>query len=134
MTPTQKIKWAILAKVAEWNNATLVPITADNVDDLYEQLEEADAHWDAKNEIREGEFETSLPCDQSRHYECKAVAAQMPDGSYVGWDYWFGGGKYGEPEGIEWMDDAYSVECLEEEKMMIVRTFSKIDENKGAEK
>lgn len=134
MTPVQKIKWAILAKVAEWNKANLVPITAENVDALYEQLEEADAHWDAKEEIRDGECETNLSCGYSRHYECKAVASRMPDGSYVGWDYWYGGGNHGEPSALSWMDGAYLVDCAEEEKTVVVRTFSKIDENKGSEK
>ena len=49
----------------------------------------------------------------------------MPDGSWVGWTYWYGGGKYGEPEAIDWMDDAYDLACTEEEKVVTVRTFTK---------
>lgn len=124
MTPEQKIKWAILAKVAEWEGKPLEQVTADNVDALYDKLEEEDRHWDARAEIRAGEVETKLPCQYSRHYESKAVAAKMPDGSWVGWTYWYGGGKHGEPEAIDWMGEAYSVDCKEEEKLVVVRTFS----------
>lgn len=125
MTPEQKIKWAILAKTAKWQKKELGNVTADNVDELYGELTETGGHLDGMSEIREGEFETKLPCESSRHYESKSVAAKMPDGSYVGWTYWYGGGKHGEPESIDWMQDAYAVECKEEEKLVIVRTFSK---------
>ena len=68
-------------------------------------------------------METGLKCEWSRHYESKAVAMKFPDGSWVGWTYWYGGGKHGEPSSIEWMDDAYDVDCHEEEKMVVVQTF-----------
>jgi hypothetical protein len=128
MTPEQKIKWLILAKVAEWEEESLDPVTADNVDDLYGQLVEEDNHWDAKNEVRCGEVETGLKCEYSRHYESKSVAAKAPDGSWIGWPYWYGGGKHGEPSAMDWMDDAYDLDCKEEEKMVIVQTFTKRDD------
>lgn len=56
-----------------------------------------------------------------------ATAAKMPDGSWVGWTYWYGGGKHGEPEAIDWMEDAYNVEVVEEIKMVTVQTFSRED-------
>jgi len=58
-----------------------------------------------------------------RHYESKAVAMKMPDGSWIGWTYWYGGGKHGEPEAIDWMNEAYDVDCHEEEKVVVVQTF-----------
>jgi hypothetical protein len=128
MTPEQKIKWLILAKVAEWEEKPLEPVAADNVDDLYHQLVEEDNHWDAREEVRSGEVETRLPCEYSRYYESKAVAAKAPDGSWVGWTYWYGGGKHGEPSAMDWMDDAYDLDCKEEEKTVIVQTFTKRDE------
>lgn len=27
---------------------------------------------------------------------------QAPDGTWVGWTYWYGGGKYAEPSAIPW--------------------------------
>lgn len=69
-------------------------------------------------------METGLPAPSSRHYESEAVAYQYVDGSWVGWSYWYGGGKHGEPEAIDWMEDAYDVNCTEEEKVVVVRTFT----------
>lgn len=138
MTPLQKLKWAMLQigidqygfdlnelceGESDWSEDELLNITADNVDDLYEAFR--DDMYDLKNEFREGDVETNLPCDYSRHYESKSVAAKIPDGSWVGWTYWYGGGKYGEPEAIGWMEDAYDLDVIEEEKMVMVRTFTK---------
>jgi len=127
MTPAQKIKWAILLRIAEWRKEPTQDITCGNVDDLYESLEITGDHWDAKNEIRASGVNTGLPCEYSRHYESDAVAAKMPDGSWVGWTYWHGGGKHSEPEAIDWIEDAYDLKCVEEEKVVVVRTFSKAD-------
>jgi hypothetical protein len=127
MTPVQKIKHAIIAKTYEWMEKELPLITDDNIDELYDDLVENDDHWDAMSEIRCGEVETDLPCEYSRHYESKSVAAKMPDGSWVGWTYWYGGGKHGDPEAVDWMSDAYDLDCKEEEKLVMVRTFAKKD-------
>lgn len=123
MTPEQKIKWAILARVALWQDKPAPEYPCENIDELYDKLVKNDGQWDAKEEIRGGEVETGLPCDCSRHYESKAVAIQMPDKSWVGWVFWYGGGKHSDPSAIDWMEYAYDVECHEEEKMVIVRTF-----------
>ena len=48
----------------------------------------------------------------SRHYECKAVAKKIGD-RWVCWLYWFGGGKHGEPDAIDWIEDARYVEEAE---------------------
>ncbi|WP_244097750.1 hypothetical protein [Burkholderia anthina] len=50
------------------------------------------------------------------------MAAQAPDGSWVGWNYWYGGGKHGEPEAVEWIEDAYDVRVTGE-RTVIKRTF-----------
>lgn len=127
-TPAQKVKYLVLGVHARFNDgevATLSSLTGEDIDAAYDQLVEADEHWDAQSEVRSGEFETDIECDWSRHYESKSVAAQLPDGSWVGWTYWYGGGKHSEPEAIGWIDDAYHVTCAEEEKVVNVRTFSK---------
>lgn len=133
MTPTQKIKHAIV--LADFNSRVgygeapepLPEITADNIDEVFD---ERGAEWqlqDSTDEFRQGEVETGLPCEWSRNYESKAVAAKMPDGSWVGWTYWYGGGKHGEPEAIDWMEDAYALDVVEEEKVVTVRTFSRAE-------
>jgi hypothetical protein len=125
MTAQQKLKWLILLSTGEV--AKGLPITAERLDEMYD----ADATgliYGAAYDLREGEVETGLHCPSSRHYESKAVASQAPDGTWVGWTYWHGGGKHGEPEAIDWMEDAYDVACVEEEKLVVVQTFSKVTE------
>lgn len=125
MTPLQKIKWLILAKTAEWDKSDIPDYPCENVDELYDGLVAKDAHWDGMNEVRCSGVDTGLSsCEYSRHYESDAMAMQMPDGTWVGWTYWYGGGKHGQPEAIDWMDEAYDVGCVEEEKVVVVRTFS----------
>lgn len=125
MTPEQKIKWLILAKVAAWEKKPAPEYPRDNIDELYNNALEWDITCDARNAVRYGEVETKLECDWSRHYESEAVATKMPDGSWVGWTRWEGGGKHGEPEAMPWMEDAYDLDCKEEEKLVVVRTFKK---------
>lgn len=90
-------------------------------DDI-DAMTDSDEYQDTISECRSGEYATGLPCDYSRHYESKAVAAKMLDGSYVGWTYWYGGGKHGEPSAMEWIDGAYDVVMTE--VMEVVRKFS----------
>jgi hypothetical protein len=120
MTPEQKLKWAVLQRTDH-----AVPYPCEDIDERYAKIVEEDLHWDARAEVRGGDVETGLQCDWSRHYESKSVAMSFPDGSWVGWTYWFGGGKHGEPEAIDWIPDAYDLDCKEEEKLVVVRTFAK---------
>lgn len=123
MTPEQKIKHKALSIVAEWRKETLVKVDESNVDELYEGLIEDDEHYDAIDEIRCSGIETGLPCNESRQYESESVAAKMLDGTWVGWVYWYGGGKFGLPENIDWMSDAYELECTERQEVVIVQEF-----------
>ncbi|MEB0078047.1 hypothetical protein QN386_22390 [Pseudomonas sp. CCI3.2] len=128
MTPEQKVKYLILDWASKWDGETLESFnsrTGEEVEAAYDELVEADGHWDAKSETREGEVETELPADGGRHYEANSVAAQLPDKSWVGWTYYYGGGKHSDPDSIEWMEDAYDLTCAEEEKVVTVRTFTK---------
>lgn len=125
MTPQQKLKHLILNKAAEFGAIEIGEVTAENVDELYDECEASGDIQDAKYEVRCSGTETGLQCDWSRHYESDAVAAKTPDGSWVGWTYWYGGGKHGEPEAIDWIEDAYDLDCVEEEKVVTVRTFTK---------
>jgi hypothetical protein len=127
MTPEQKLKHLILLKQQEFNADFLkdVPVTEDNIDELFDENNEDYELQDATQEMRCTGIDTDLECEWSRHYESNAVAIQYIDGSWVGWTYWFGGGRHGEPEAIDWMDSAYDVQCSEEEKIVVVRTFTK---------
>lgn len=126
MTPQQLVRYCILAVDARWSDKELPSdLTGEQVDGLYEELEEADAHWDAKNELREGEQQTGIEAPYSRHYESQSVAAQAPNGQWVGWTYWYGGGKHGEPEAIDWMEHAYLLDHQSEEKVVTVHSFTR---------
>lgn len=138
MTPCQKIKRDILLIVqglgasadACKRELALIKsldarITAETVDAQYDELVELDLHWDYEIEFRCGQVETKLPCEYSRHYEAKSVARKMSDDTWIGWTYWYGGGKHGNPESVEWMEDAYELELTEIEKMVVVQEFKK---------
>lgn len=131
ITPKQKIRIEILSRAINNKDldlgAVINSLGADNVDELYESLlVEPGLHWDYESEFREGEYNTGLPSDCNRHYECREVATKLNDGTWVGWTYWYGGGKYGEPESIDWMSDAYFLDVKEEEKLVVVREFKKL--------
>lgn len=130
MNPEQKIKFLILTKAVEMGST--VPAfgyDASTVDSAYDALVEADEHWDAQSEVREGEVGTNITAPWSRNYESNSVAAKLPDRTWVGWTYWYGGGKHAEPEAIDWMDEAYDLTCEEEQKVMTVRTFAKLEQS-----
>jgi hypothetical protein len=93
----------------------------DSPDEIRSHFHQVDS--EVLSDFRSGEEATGLPGDWSRHYESKGVAAEMLDGSYVGWTYWYGGGKHGEPYLMPWVDDAYDVEVVEVQK--VVREFKK---------
>lgn len=129
MTPEQKLKHAILLLAAKQEYITLqdgLEITSENVDELYDENDQDWELQDARNEIRCSGEETGIGAPYSRHYESDSVAAQMPDGSWVGWTYWYGGGKHGEPEAVDWMEDAYDLSCTEKQVTITKREFTKI--------
>jgi len=125
MTPEQKIKHLIILRHFELaGEAPPESITAENVDEIYDDLEDP---WDARNEVRQGMYETEISPPSSRHYETRSVADQLPDGSWVGWTYYYGGGKHGEPEAVDWMEDAYELSVTEVPTVVTVRTWTKLE-------
>ena len=128
MKPYQKIQHKILLGAMEFGYFTNLIITEANIDEMYDDFVDTGMHWGYESEFREGEVETGLACDGNRHYEAKAVAAKMVDGSWVGWTYWYGGGKHSDPGSIRWMEDAYALECAETEKLVVVREFKVVPE------
>ena len=115
LSPEYKIKQEIINLALAWDDKPPVNLsTEEEVDELWDEF---DYLCDAKSEIREGDVETDVPCDYSRHYESKSVAMKCVDGTWVGWTYWYGGGKHGEPEAIDWMEYAYNLDVKEEEKL-----------------
>ena len=126
MSPENKIKYAILAIYFEQEEREIPKdLNDEQVADLYD--DHSDELYDIIYEFREGQVETNVPSESSRHYESNSVAAQTPSGEWVGWTYWYGGGKHGDPESIDWVEHAYDLDCTEEEKLVTVRNFTKKD-------
>ena len=125
MTPEQRIKRQILINAdLHSKDGVRIEITADNVDELFNEADGDDyGLQDDKSEFRYSGEPTGIKAPYSRHYECDSVGRKLDDGFWIGWDYWHGGGKHGEPDGIEWMDSAYELDVTEQEKMVVVRTF-----------
>jgi hypothetical protein len=115
MTPQEKIKWLIASAVCRMHtNLPAMPIYPNFPDFELGPNEQQDA----TEEVRSSGVETNLLSQSSQHYECREVAAELPDGTWVGWTYWYGGGKYGEPGEINWMEDAYDLVCTPETKVV----------------
>jgi hypothetical protein len=129
MTPEQKVKQLILKCDHDWVKKELPILTHENIDEFYSEYEEEYCLGDAISETREGDVETDIEPEDSRHYESKSVAAQALDGSWIGWTYSFGGGKHGYPQEIDWIDKAYDLDVTEKEEMVITRTFTKKGES-----
>lgn len=126
MSPRHKIMREILLQAMRSGDLEQAPLdSAGQVEDAYVRLADAELDREYESEFRGGDVETGLPCPYSRHYESKAVAAKMCDGSWVGWTYWYGGGKHGCPGVEPWMEDAYDLDCAEQEKVVLVRSFTR---------
>ena len=123
MKPQNKIRWAIIERAYTWIGKDLpeMPETDEEMEELYYKLDDEeypDEMQDARDDIRGSGEETNIPERKwLGHYESKEVAAEMNDGSWVGWTYW-----YGEPEAIDWIEDAYDVTRKTETR--IVNVFS----------
>jgi hypothetical protein len=118
--PLQQEEKDFLAKVGN------VPITDENVEDQWNAMDYLDdALHEYVQEFRSSGIKTGLPCESSRHYCSKSVARKLSDGSWVGWTYFYGGGKHGEPESIDWMGEAYDLDITETEKLVVVREFKR---------
>ncbi len=130
LTPEQKLKQKILAYGETGIARDIIKsLTGEQIDSTYLAKwddDDLDSMDEAQEETRGGyEYETTIDPPGSRNYESKSVASMMLDGSYVGWTYWYGGGKHGEPEAIDWIGDAYDLDVTEEQKLVTVRKWSK---------
>lgn len=106
MTATEKLMQKIIFMVT---GETVLTDIERRYNGLIDNPETEDQRCDSENELRNSGTPTGLEADYSRHYSSKAVAAEMLDGSWVGWTYWYGGGKHGEPSEMPWLECAYDV-------------------------
>lgn len=128
-TPQQLIRFIYLDRSGCLNKRMIQDVTPEIVDEVYEDVQDSEEYdYDVMYDLREGDIQTEIVAPSSRHYESYSVAAEAPNGLWVGWTYWYGGGKHGEPEAIEWIEDAYLLNHEAEEKMVVVHSFEKVTE------
>ena len=126
MTPEFKIKKEIiLLAIADGTVPADIRLEDTDIEDVYDHYELC--YTDNHHEYREGQVENDIFCQDSRHYESRSVASKMSDGSWVGWTYWYGGGKHSDPDSIPWMEESYDLNCVETQETITVRTFTKVD-------
>lgn len=130
LTPHEYIKKEIIlvARKAGHLPDYMDLLGSKRVEEVYSKWEENDPDmlYESEYEFREGSIPTDISPDWSRHYESRSVAHKMSDGTWVGWTFWYGGGKHGKPSAMEWMEEAYFLDVVEEEKLVVVREFKKI--------
>jgi hypothetical protein len=135
MTPEQKLKHLVLLSAFKMSREDVPQsITKESIDDLYRLMSARDDVKAAADIIREGVVDTSLPCSPDSGLESFSVGAQAPDGTWIGWTYWCGESKFGDPAALPWMSKAYDLDCTEAEKLVIVRTFKTRPAEGGAVK
>jgi hypothetical protein len=108
-------------------------ISEENADTVWDAVDDHERLADWLSEML-GEFRGTGEAVQglsfgdtySRHYEAYRVVRQLDDGRWVGWIYWYGGGKHGDPGAIDWLPSAVLLSCKEEEKLVTIRTFTEI--------
>lgn len=121
LPPSAAIKRQIILNAILNNDHPWVDLsTGDAIDEAWDDF---DNNYDYVDEFRTSGIETGGFAPSSRHFECDAVARKLADGNWVEWNYWHGGGKHGEPEGIDWFDDARYIKCVEEERVTTVLSF-----------
>jgi len=87
---------------------------------------EFDKACEVEYETRYGTEEPDLePKTDSRHYEVE-VRAMKVDDVWVAWDFYYGGGKHGEPEAFDWIGNARIVECEEKVVTKVEYNFKEI--------
>ena len=127
LTAPQKVRAWIISSACRLYDLSEPEFLTDDFDEFYDDFEEEfpDAIQDAESECRYDGVECNLDLGiQSRHYEIDTKAQQMLDGTWVAWPYFYGGGKYGEPESYDWISEAKNVNCKEIEVTKIEYDFS----------
>lgn len=126
MNAQQLLKKAILLKAVDFENIEPFSenLTGDQVDDLYDGYDRWDELADPWNEIRHSGVDCNLKASTwSRHYEVDSKAIKI-DGVWVQFDYYYGGGKHGEPEEFDYIENAKIVNCKETQVTITKYDFS----------
>lgn len=102
----------------------------ENINEIIAETQACESFEDIFDELLDSEFSDDLyevrydcrygdqvvldlePKTSSRHYEIEVRASKI-DGVWVAWDFYYGGGKHGEPEAFDWISNARIVDCEE---------------------
>lgn len=128
LTAPQKCRYLVLVKLNEWRKTKMPDIaSAEALDEIFEQEDSDDdgSFQDARNERRYGIEAEGIETPYSRHYEIDAHAAELPDGSWIGWWHLHGGGKHGEPEAYDWVSEAFDLNHEAEVVTVTKHVFTK---------
>lgn len=128
LTAPQKCKYLVLVTLNKWRDTEMPALeSGEQIDAMYETEQENDdgTFQDARNNERYGVVADGIPTPPSRNYEIDAHAAELPDGSWVGWWHLHGGGKHSEPEAYDWVSDAFDLNHTAEVITVTKHTFSK---------
>lgn len=129
LTATQKARYLVLVDVNRLRKSELPPFeTGDQIDTLYdlEYANDQGYFQDGRNEARHGIEAPEIDCPTSRNYEVDAHVGKLPDGSYVGWWFYYGGGKHSDAQNaIDWEAQAFDVNHKAEVITTTKHTFTK---------
>lgn len=109
----------------------------DKVIEFYEEVEYEkweDYIRDIVSDFRESGEEIDNKVEQDRYYCYQDVAKKITGSEdlYLGWTYYFGGGKHAQPDQVEWMEDCYLLTCREVEETRIIKIYEKVEEEQRA--
>lgn len=113
LTAPQAIALDVLYKVLDENNVIdRVEISNEDLDELESFVEGNyydiyDDYLDALNDFRCSGEVTNISPENSRYFESKSRARKLTSGKWVGWTYWYGGGKHDRPSEMDWLGNAY---------------------------
>lgn len=133
ITAEQCVKLEIIKRVASKNNVRLFKDEhmSDAIEDTFTTGFESEYEDDFQGilyEIRDEGFEVNLSTKTySRHYEVDCYVLEI-DGKWVAYDYYYGGGKHGQPEEFDWLPTCRYVNCEEKVVTKVERTFSEVIE------
>lgn len=129
LTAAQKAKYLVLVTLSRWKKAELPVLeTGEQLDELYatEEANDDGRFQDARNDTRNGVEAAEISAPSSRNYEVDAHVGELPDGTWVGWWHYYGGGKHSDPDNaIDWIAHAFDVTHKAEVITTTKHTFTK---------
>ena len=93
--------------------------------EIPEDITDSDEYCSVKYDVRHEGQEVIIngkDIPSCRVFEC-VYHFQEIDGKCVAYPYWFGGGKHGEPESVDWIEYAFFIEL---DTPIVVQTYKEI--------